>query len=81
MRDSTIAFDLAGSAAVAWSEEERDLGEVGTRYLMRQASCIAGGTTEMARNAISERVLGLPRERRADVDVAFRDVPRSPSSR
>jgi alkylation response protein AidB-like acyl-CoA dehydrogenase len=80
-RDSTIALTLAGSAAAAWSDEERPFGDVGTRFLMRQASCIAGGTTEMARNAISERVLGLPRERRVDVDVPFRDVPRSSPSR
>jgi hypothetical protein len=48
---------------------------------MRQVSCIGGGTTEMARNVISERVLGMPRERSQDKDVAFRDVPRSASSR
>ena len=81
VRDSTIAFDLTGATAAAWSDEERALGEVGTRFLMRQASCIAGGTTEMARNAISERVLELPRERRVDVDVSFRDVPRSTPTR
>ncbi len=79
-RDSTIAFELAGSSAAAWSDEERSFGAVGTRFLMRQASCIAGGTVEMARNAISERVLGLPRERRVDLDVPFRDVPRGPAS-
>jgi alkylation response protein AidB-like acyl-CoA dehydrogenase len=81
VRDSTIAFDLARTAAAAWSEDDGALGQVGTRFLMRQASCIAGGTTEMARNAISERVLGLPRERRVDVDVPFREVPRSASTR
>ncbi len=81
VRNSTIAFDLVGSTAVAWSEEEKDMGEIGIRFLMRQTSCIAGGTTEMARNAISERVLGMPRERRVDVDIPFRDVPRNaPSS-
>ena len=80
-RDSTIAFELVGTAAAAWSDEEQALGDIGIRFLMRQASCIAGGTTEMARNAISERVLGLPRERRVDVDVPFRDVPRGPATR
>jgi alkylation response protein AidB-like acyl-CoA dehydrogenase len=80
-RDSTIAFELVGTTAAAWSDEEQALGDIGIRFLMRQASCIAGGTTEMARNAISERVLGLPRERRVDVDVPFRDVPRGPSTR
>ncbi len=80
VRNSTIAFEVAGSTAVAWSDEERELGQIGVRYLMRQASCIAGGTTEMARNAISERVLGLPRERRVDLDVPFRDVPRGAPS-
>jgi hypothetical protein len=34
----------------------------------------------MARNVISERVLGMPRERRLDKDVPFRDVPRSRSA-
>jgi alkylation response protein AidB-like acyl-CoA dehydrogenase len=81
VRNSTIAFELAGARAVAWSDEERRLGQTGIRFLMRQASCIAGGTTEMARNAISERVLGLPRERRLDVDVPFRDVPRGSPQR
>jgi alkylation response protein AidB-like acyl-CoA dehydrogenase len=81
VRNSTICFDLIGPSAVAWSEEEREMGEIGIRFLMRQASCIAGGTTEMARNAISERVLGMPRERRVDLGIPFRDVPRSASSR
>ena len=47
---------------------------------MRQAGSIGGGTTEMARNVISERVLMMPRERRLDKDVPFREVPRSRSS-
>ena len=57
------------------------MADCGTDFLMRQVSCIGGGTTEMARNVISERVLGMPRERTLDRDVPFRDVPRSPSHR
>jgi hypothetical protein len=33
----------------------------------------------MARNVISERVLGMPRERTFDKDIPFRDVPKGPS--
>jgi hypothetical protein len=47
---------------------------------MRQAACIGGGTLEMARNVISERVLGMPREKSVDRDLPFRDVPRGASS-
>ncbi len=50
-------------------------------FLVRQASCIGGGTTEMSRNVVSERVLGMPRERTLDRDVPFRDVPKGPTAK
>jgi alkylation response protein AidB-like acyl-CoA dehydrogenase len=80
-RITTIAFEISGSAGVAWSDDDGELAQRGGDFLMRQVSCIGGGTTEMARNVISERVLGMPRERALDRDVAFREVPRSATSR
>lgn len=80
-RSRTIAFEIAGSAGGAWSEEDGAAAGRGVDYLMRQTGCIGGGTTEMARNVVSERVLGMPRERSVDRDIPFRDVPRGPSGR
>ena len=74
VRRSTIRFEIAGAAGAAWTDEER-LAGVGTDFLMRQVACIGGGTTEMARNVVSERVLGMPRDQTSDRDMAFRDVP------
>jgi alkylation response protein AidB-like acyl-CoA dehydrogenase len=76
-RTTTIAFELAGAAGGAWSDDDGAAADCGIDFLMRQSACIGGGTTEMARNVVSERVLGMPRELSADRDVAFRDVPRS----
>ena len=76
-RSNTIALELAGPSAAAtlpddpWAEE-------GFNFLERQTSGIGGGTTEMARNNISERVLGMPREQTADKNIPFRDVPKGP---
>ena len=81
VRMRTIAFEIAGSAGATWTDDDGELAFCGSDFLMRQVACIGGGTTEMARNVISERVLGMPRERSQDRDVAFRDVPRSASSR
>jgi alkylation response protein AidB-like acyl-CoA dehydrogenase len=80
-RKATIAFEIAGAGAGTWTEEDGAAADTGVNYLMRQASSIGGGTTEMARNVISERVLGMPRERTHDSNLPFRDIPRSASQR
>ncbi|NIH81016.1 acyl-CoA dehydrogenase family protein [Amycolatopsis viridis] len=48
----------------------------GYRYLRAKGNSIEGGTSEVLRNIISERVLGLPSEPRVDKDVAWKDLPR-----
>ena len=48
----------------------------GFRYLRAKGNSIEGGTSEIMRNLIAERVLGLPQEHRPDKGVAFKDVPR-----
>ena len=78
-RTNTIMFELAGAAGAAWTDDDGALEGTGIDFIMRQVSCIGGGTTEMARNVISERVLGMPRERTVDRDVPFRDIPRAPA--
>jgi alkylation response protein AidB-like acyl-CoA dehydrogenase len=50
--------------------------EAGYRYLRAKGNSIEGGSSEILRNIIAERVLGLPSEPRVDVDVAWKDLPR-----
>jgi alkylation response protein AidB-like acyl-CoA dehydrogenase len=76
-RRAAIATELYGDAGVVWAPDEEVSAQVGLGYLTRQAACIGGGTTEMARNVIAERLLGMPREHRADTG-AFHAVPRGP---
>jgi alkylation response protein AidB-like acyl-CoA dehydrogenase len=75
---STIALELAGDDAVAWPAGSDD-GHTAIGFLRRQSGSIGGGTTEIAKNIISERVLGMPREWSADRDVPFSQVPRGRS--
>ena len=72
---ASIALEIAGDDALAWDGDGD--GKHGIDYVRRQESCLGGGSTEMARNIISERLLGMPREYAADRDVAFREVRRN----
>ncbi len=51
--------------------------DVHKQFLRTRANSIEGGTSEVMRNILGERVLGLPGDVRSDKDVAWKDVPRS----
>jgi alkylation response protein AidB-like acyl-CoA dehydrogenase len=75
VRQAEIGLEVAGShGLLAGLAEESGGRGIGEAFLMRQASCLGGGSTEMARNIISERVLGMPREPAADRDIPFSQV-------
>lgn len=76
--ETDTAHAVAGPAAVVADDEESL--KIGTRYLGRQIASIGGGTTEMARNVIGERVLNFPREYAADRGVPFNQVRRNKAS-
>jgi alkylation response protein AidB-like acyl-CoA dehydrogenase len=72
-RIKEIALEIGGTAA-AMNGADDPVGQHAQRWLAARIGTIAGGTSEMQRNAISERVLGLPREAAPDRDIPFSQV-------
>jgi alkylation response protein AidB-like acyl-CoA dehydrogenase len=71
-----VALDLLGLDGIA-REQVREPDEWETLFLTSPSISIRGGTDEIQRNIVGERVLGLPPEPRADVDVPFSQLPRT----
>ena len=72
-----LALDCRGAAATAWTSDDSDAEEWITQFLRTRANSIEGGTSEIQRNIVGERVLGLPREPDPFKGAAWRSVPRS----
>jgi alkylation response protein AidB-like acyl-CoA dehydrogenase len=50
--------------------------DAGYRYLRAKGNSIEGGTSEILRNVVAERVLGLPGEHRVDKTLPWKEIPR-----
>jgi alkylation response protein AidB-like acyl-CoA dehydrogenase len=74
-RIQLAAVDLLGAHATAWEGVHLDRTVKG--MLRSRANTIEGGTTEVNKNVIGERVLGLPREPDPYRRVAWKGIPRS----
>ena len=73
-----FALDLQGQGGVVSDPEIAAAGARFQQMLLRSpATRVEGGTDEILRNIIAERVLGLPGDIRVDKDVAFKDIPTS----
>jgi alkylation response protein AidB-like acyl-CoA dehydrogenase len=70
---AAVAVDIVGASAVAWDEEAARGGQWSWQLLNARSASIGGGTNEIVRNVIAERVLGLPRDVEVD-DVPFREL-------
>jgi alkylation response protein AidB-like acyl-CoA dehydrogenase len=72
-----LAMELLGADATAWRQDDPEAKEWITQFLRTRANSIEGGTSEIQRNIVGERVLGLPREPDPFKGATWRTVPRS----
>jgi alkylation response protein AidB-like acyl-CoA dehydrogenase len=77
---AALAMDIAGRSAIAWSASDGGGNAASLNFLNGRIMSIAGGSNQIQRSIISERILGLPREPSVDSDKPFRVVLREAKS-
>jgi alkylation response protein AidB-like acyl-CoA dehydrogenase len=76
-RLQALAVDLEGTGGQAWVDGDRWPQNTAWSFLRVRSKTIAGGTSEVQRNILGERVLGLPKEPEVDRAVPWSEVRRS----
>jgi len=73
-----LGLEVAGSDGIfKGADGNGSAWQIGEGSLSRQIMSLGGGSNEIQRNIISERLLGMPREWSADRELAYRDVKRN----
>ena len=70
-------MNVNGPASIAWDKGDSFSENRAHAFLRARANSIEGGTSEILRNQMGERILGLPREPEVDRGIAWKDIKRS----
>jgi alkylation response protein AidB-like acyl-CoA dehydrogenase len=73
--DGNLVMELQGAQSMLYDDDALQHGYWQQQFLGQWSSRIGGGTEQIQRNVIGERVLGLPSEPRPAKDTPFRDLP------
>jgi alkylation response protein AidB-like acyl-CoA dehydrogenase len=76
-RHAKIGLAVSGADGVIWEGDDHLGNNAGETWLASRSMSIAGGTNEIQRNIVSERLMNLPREPASDRDVPFNEVVRA----
>jgi alkylation response protein AidB-like acyl-CoA dehydrogenase len=73
--DGNLVMTLQGAASMLYDDDAIQDGYWQQQFLGQWSSRLGGGTEQIQRNVIGERVLGLPSEPRPGKDTPFRELP------
>jgi alkylation response protein AidB-like acyl-CoA dehydrogenase len=66
-QSALVAVEVAGMRSTAWDYGDPDGGRWCNQLLSSRSASLGGGTNEIVRNVIAERILGLPRDEEGDL--------------